>query len=121
MPIRQRFDYLLLGAAVLQTTIGLAILASASWLISIERYHRVGSYFVAWQAATAFVGLALLVMAMHLKPELLTGTRVAGAALAVCWLMLVAALLQPPVANAHRWLSVAGLSKARQATPSPMS
>jgi cell division protein FtsW len=110
MPIRQRFDYLLLGAAILQTAIGLAILASASWLIAIERYHRVGSYFVAWQAATAFVGLVLLVMAMHLKTELLSGIRATAVAVAACWLMLVGALAQAPVANAHRWLSVAGLS-----------
>jgi len=110
VPIRQRFDYLLLGAAIVQTAIGLAILASASWLIAIERYHRPGSYFVAWQAATAFVGLVLLVMTMHVKVELLSSTRAVAAAMVVSWLMLVVALMQAPVANAHRWLSVAGLS-----------
>ena len=46
-----------LGAAVLQTAVGLAVLASASWVIASERYGRPASYFVTWQTATAVVGL----------------------------------------------------------------
>jgi cell division protein FtsW len=110
VPIRQRFDRLLLGAAILQTAVGLAILASASWVLASERYGRPGSYFFTWQAATAVVGLGLLVVAMHLRAELLADSRLAIAGLAMTWLMLAIAFVLPPVANTHRWLSVGGIS-----------
>ncbi len=110
MPIKQRFDRLLLGAAILQMAAGLAILASASWLIATERYGRPGSYFFTWQAATAVVGLGLLVVCMHLRSDLLTEPRLAALGVAVSGLMLAAAFLQPPVAATHRWLSIGGLS-----------
>jgi cell division protein FtsW len=110
VPIRQRFDRLLLGATVLQLGVGLALLASASWLIATERYGLPGSYFFTWQAATALVGLGMLVVCMHLRSDLLTDPRLARIGVAVCWLLLAAAFLQPPVAATHRWLSVGGLS-----------
>jgi len=110
MPLRQRFDHLLLVAAILQTGIGMAVLASASWLLATERYHRPGSYFVTWQAATAVIGLGLMVMVMHLRLKLVTTSRVATAAVAISWLMLVGALLQPTVASTHRWLQFGSVS-----------
>jgi cell division protein FtsW len=110
VPIRQRFDRLLLGAAIFQTGVGLAILASASWLIATERYGRPGSYFFTWQAATAVVGLGVLVVCMHLRSDLLTEPRLAVFGVGVSCTMLVAAYFQPPVAATHRWLSVGGLS-----------
>jgi len=110
VPIKQRFDRLLLGAAILQMAVGLAILGSASWLIATERYGRPGSYFFTWQAATAVVGLGLLVVCMHLRSDLLTEPRLAALGVAVSGLMLAAAYLQPPVAATHRWLSIGGLS-----------
>jgi cell division protein FtsW len=110
MPIRQRFDRLLLGATILQTAIGLAILASASWLIAIERYGRPGSYFFTWQAATAMIGLGLLVVCMHLRSSLLTDRRLVFGAVTAGWFLLVAAFLQAPVAATHRWISIGGIS-----------
>lgn len=110
MPIRQRFDRLLLAAATLQTVVGLAILASASWVIASERYGRPGSYFVTWQTATALIGLAVMLAAMHVRLDVIGEPRVVRAVLAVVWLLLVAAYLQPPVAATHRWLSIGGLS-----------
>jgi len=110
MPIKQRFDRLLLGAAILQMGVGLALLASASWLIATERYGRPGSYFFTWQAATALVGLGVLVVCMHLRSDLLTEPRLARFGVGLSWLLLAAAFLQPPVAATHRWLSVGGLS-----------
>lgn len=110
MPIRQRFDRLLLGAAILQTGVGLALLGSASWLIATERYGRPGSYFFTWQAATAVVGLGVLVVCMHLRSDLLTEPRLARAGVGLSWLLLVAAYMQPQVAATHRWLSIGGLS-----------
>ncbi|MCU0302620.1 MAG: FtsW/RodA/SpoVE family cell cycle protein [Thermoanaerobaculales bacterium] len=110
MPITQRFDRLLLGGAILQTGVGLALLGSASWLIATERYGRPGSYFFTWQAATALVGLGVLVVCMHLRSDLLTEPRLARVAVGVSWLLLAAAYLQSPVAATHRWLSVGGLS-----------
>jgi cell division protein FtsW len=110
VPIRQRFDRLLIGAVFLQLAIGLAILASASWLIAIERYGRPGSYFFTWQAATGMIGLGLLVVCMHLKTSLLVDRRVIGTALGVSWLLMLVAYAQSPVAATHRWVSVGGLS-----------
>ena len=110
MPIRQRFDRLLLGSAILLTAIGLAILASASWLLATERYGRPGSYFFTWQAATAMVGLGLMVVAMHLRTTLLTDRRLVVGSLAVGWVLLLAAFAQPEVAATHRWFSVGGIS-----------
>jgi cell division protein FtsW len=110
VPIRQRFDRLLLGAAILQTGVGLALLASASWLLATERYGRPGSYFFTWQAATALVGLGVLVVCMHLRSDLLTEPRLARFAIGLSWLLLAAAYLQPPVAATHRWISIGGFS-----------
>ncbi len=110
MPIRQRFDRLLLGAAILQTAFGLAILASASWLIATERYGRPGSYFFTWQAATAMVGLGVLLICMHLRSSLFLDRRLVIGAVAVSWVLLLAAFLQAPVASTHRWISIGGLS-----------
>lgn len=110
MPIKQRFDRLLLGSSIILTAIGLAILASASWLISTERYGRPGSYFFTWQAATALIGLGVLVICMHLRSSLLTDRRLVIAGLAGGWMLMLAAFVQTPVAATHRWVSVAGLS-----------
>jgi len=110
MPIRQRFDRLLLGATILQTAIGLAILASASWLIATERYGRPGSYFFTWQAATAMIGLGVLVVCMHIRSTLLTDRRLIVGAVVAGWVLLVAAFGQAPVAAAHRWISIGGIS-----------
>jgi cell division protein FtsW len=110
VPIRQRFDRLLLGATVLQAAIGLAILASASWLIATERYGRPGSYFVTWQAATAMIGLGVLVVCMHLRSSLLTDRRLIVGALAACWVLLLATFAQAPVAATHRWINIGGIS-----------
>lgn len=110
MPMKQRFDRLLLGTAIVQCAVGLALLASASWLIATERYGRPGSYFFTWQAATAVVGLVLMVVAMHLRTRILLGRRLAWIGLGSSWLLLLAAFLQSPVAGTHRWLSLGGLS-----------
>jgi len=110
MPLRQRVDRLLLGATILQTTVGLAILVSASWLIATERYGLPGSYFFSWQAATALIGLGVLLIFMHLRPEVLADQRLIGCALAAVWLLLAAAFLCPPVAHTHRWISIGGIS-----------
>jgi cell division protein FtsW len=110
VPIKQRFDRILLTSAILLTAVGLAMLGSASWVIASERYGRPPSFFLTWQAAVAVVGLGLLVLCMHLKAELLGDARLAAAGVAAAWLMLAAAFLMPPVANTHRWLSVGGIS-----------
>jgi len=110
VPIRQHFDRVLLGAAVLQVAVGLALLASASWAVARERYNLTESYFFTWQAAAAVVGLGVLVVCMHLKSELLIDPRLARFGLGACWLLLAAAFAMPEVANTHRWLSIGGIS-----------
>jgi cell division protein FtsW len=110
VPIRQRFDRVLLGAAVLQVAVGLALLASASWAVARERYGLPESYFFNWQAATAVVGLGVLVVCMHLRSELLIEPKLARLGLGASWLLLAAAFAMPEVANTHRWLSIGGIS-----------
>ncbi len=110
MPIRQRYDRLLLAATVLLLAVGLAILASASWVLASERYGRSGSYFFTWQTATAVLGVGLMVVAMHLRSDLLVDRRVALAGLGASWAAMAAAFLMPEVANTHRWLSLGGVS-----------
>jgi cell division protein FtsW len=110
VPIRQRFDRPLLGSAILLTAIGLAILASASWLLATERYGRPGSYFFTWQAATAIVGLGLMVVAMHLKTTLFSDRRLVIGFMAMGWILLLTAFAQPEVAATHRWISIGGIS-----------
>ncbi|MCG6962232.1 MAG: FtsW/RodA/SpoVE family cell cycle protein [Acidobacteria bacterium] len=110
MPLKQRFDRLLLTAAVVETVLGLAVVASASWLIAVERYHRPGTYFLSWQAAAAMVGMAVLVAAMHVRVELFADERLGWVMLAVSAVLLVGALAQAPVAHTHRWVGVGGLS-----------
>ncbi len=110
MPLKQRFDRLLLGAALLQTAVGLALLASASWVVASQRYHRASSHFVLWQGVTALVGLALLVMAMHLRLNLLADRRLVWAAMAVALALLVVPLAQPPLNGTWRWARIAGVS-----------
>ena len=110
MPIKQRFDRVLLAAAILQVAVGLALLASASWVVARERYGLPEGYFLTWQAATAVVGLGVMVVCMHLRGELLTEPRVARIGVGVSWLLLAAAFAMPEVANTHRWLSVGGIS-----------
>jgi cell division protein FtsW len=110
MPITQRFDRFLLGATILQTAVGLALLVSASWVIATERYHRPGSYFFTWQAGTGVIGLVLLLACMHLRLDLIGDRRVAVAALGGTWILLGLTFLQPEVASTHRWLSAGGIS-----------
>lgn len=110
MPMKQRFDRLLLGATVVQASIGLAVMASASWAIATVRYHRPGAHFLSLQLVAALIGLVAMVICMHLRLELVTDQRVAAAAVGLSGLLLIGALMQPPVANAHRWLSIGGLS-----------
>lgn len=110
MPIKQRFDRVLLAAAILQLAVGLALLFSASWVVARESYGFPASHFFSWQAATAVVGLGVLVVCMHLRSELLIEPRVARACVIGCWVMLVAAFAMPEVANTHRWLSIGGIS-----------
>ncbi len=110
MPLKQRFDRLLLTAAAVQTVAGLALVATASWLVAEERYHRPGTWFVLWQALAAMVGFVALIAGMHLKRRFLTDEKVGWGLMGASWLLLVAAFLQPPVAHTHRWLGVGGLS-----------
>ncbi len=110
MPLKQRYDRILIAATAVQTVLGLALVASASWLIAEERYNRPGTWFVLWQAAAAVAGLAVLVAAMHLRRRLLEEERLAWAGLAVTWFALAAAFLSPEIAHTHRWLGVGGLS-----------
>lgn len=51
-----------------------------------------------------------MVVCMHLRTTLLTERRFVIGALAVGWVLLLAAFAQAPVANTYRWISIGGLS-----------
>jgi len=110
VPLKQRYDRILIAATAGQTVLGLALVASASWLIAEERYHRPGPSFLLWQGAAAMAGLAVLVATMHLRRRLLEDERVAWAGMAAVWLLLAGAFLGPEIAHTHRWLALGGLS-----------
>ena len=110
MPITQHFDRLLFAAAVSLTAVGLAVMGSASWVLSTERYHRPASYFLTWQALTVVAGFLLMLVVMHLRTEVLLRPRVVSAILALSWVLLIGAYLQPRINNTHRWLSLGSLS-----------
>ena len=110
MPITQHFDRLLFGATIVLTAVGLAVMGSASWVLATERYGRSASYFVTWQSATAAVGLLLMLVVMHLKTEVVLRPKVTGTFLALSWLLLLGAYLQPPINATHRWLSLGSIS-----------
>ncbi|HHQ48755.1 MAG TPA: putative lipid II flippase FtsW [Acidobacteria bacterium] len=110
MPLKQRYDRVLMAATAVQTVLGLALVASASWLIAEERYHRPGTWFVLWQAAAALAGLVALVAAMHLRRRLLDDERIAWAVLGGVWVLLAAAFLGPAIAHTHRWVGFGPVS-----------
>ena len=110
MPMSQHYDRLLFGATIFLTAVGLAVMGSASWVLTAERYHRAPSYFLIWQGATALVGLALMLAAMHLKIHIIFQPRVVSGFLFFSWALLGAAYLQTPINATHRWLRVAGFS-----------
>ncbi len=110
MPLRQRFDRLLLAAVVLQLSLGLAVLGSASWLVASVQYGTSAGHFLVLQAVAAAIGLGAMVAAMHLRLDLLLERRVAWAALAACWGLLVVALLEPALKDVHRWVRLGPLS-----------
>jgi cell division protein FtsW len=103
MPLRHRFDRILLTAVVVQLLLGLVIMGSASWVVASQRYHRAPTYFLQWQLAAAAVGLLVLVAAMHLRLSLVLRPAVGWAALAGAWAVQLLAYLQHPVAGTHRW------------------
>ncbi|MCD4749721.1 MAG: FtsW/RodA/SpoVE family cell cycle protein [Thermoanaerobaculales bacterium] len=110
MPITQHFDRLLFAATISLTAIGLAVMGSASWVLSTERYHRPASYFLTWQAATAVAGFILMLVVMHLRTEVLLRPKVVSAVLGLSWIILVGAYLQPRINGTHRWLNLGGIS-----------
>lgn len=110
MPISQHYDRLLFGGTIILTAVGLAVMASASWVLTAERYHRAPQYFLIWQGATALVGIALMLAAMHIKSHLIFRPRVIATFLFLSWTLLGAAYLQVPINNTHRWLRIAGFS-----------
>jgi len=110
VPLKQRYDRILIAATAAQTGVGLALVASASWLIAEERYHRPGTWFLLSQAAAAVVGLVVLVAAMHLRRRLLEDERLAWLGLAGVWLLLAGAFFGPEIAHTHRWFGLGGFS-----------
>jgi len=110
MPITQHYDRLLFGATVVLGAVGLAVMGSASWVLTAERYHRAPSYFLLWQGIAALLGMILMLAAMHLKRSLIFRIDVVTTSLALSWVLIAAAYLQPEINHTHRWLNIGGLS-----------
>ncbi len=106
MPLKHRYDRILIGAVGIQVAVGLAAMGSASWVIASQRYHRAPAYFIQWQLMAVAAGLLFMVAAMHLRLRLLLRPATGWAALGGAAALQLVAYLQPPVAHAHRWANL---------------
>src|SRR5437016_4028753 len=99
------YDTSLFAAAMLIAVIGLAMIYSASAIISAQ---RAGSdnpyYFITRQGLWLLVGGTLMVTLMRVDLAWVRSPRLIGAALIVVICMLVAALFQVPINGTHRWI-----------------
>lgn len=103
------FDRGLFAIVVLLTGLGLVMVFSAS-AVFVERGMPLSSLFVR-QVLAALVGIAAMMVAMHVDYRLLRRPPVIYALLLGVLVMLVAVLFTPTVLNgARRWFFVGGLS-----------
>lgn len=106
MPMRRQLDRWLLGATLVTACFGVVMVASASAPLARE-YYRVGeSEFAVRQAVAVLLGGFGLLAATFVPLDRLLSRRLALALLALVWLALGIALLQPRIAGTHRWLQL---------------
>lgn len=99
------YDTPLFAVAMLIIVIGLAMIYSASAIISAQ---KVGAgnpyYFITRQSLWLLAGGVLMVALMHVDVARLRDPRVIAAAMAGLLGLLVFALFQAPINGTHRWI-----------------
>ena len=99
------YDTWLFAAAMLIVVIGLAMIYSASAIMSAQ---KLGSgnpyYFITKQSVFLLVGSALMLLLMHVNTSFLRDPRVIGAALFGVIALLIVALFNAPINGTHRWI-----------------
>jgi len=106
MPRTRRIDQVLMAATIVTAAVGVVMVASASGTMARQYYH-VSEYEFAYRQLVAVVlGTVGMFAATFAPLDRLTRWRFALALLAMTWVALLAAFLQAPVANTHRWLQL---------------
>lgn len=101
------FDRVLFTAVLILTGLGLVMVYSSSAALARDRPWNP---FFARQSLAAALGLGAMVAAMHIDYRWLRRRAVIYSLVLAVLALLTAALLGPSLNNAHRWLTVAGLS-----------
>jgi cell division protein FtsW len=108
MARKLKSDRVLFLATVGLVCLSIVMVWSASAVIAMERYQE-PYRFLMKQTMWAFMGMAVLWVAMGIDYRIYKQEKFVWACLAVVGLALVAVLFSPPVNNARRWFSLGGL------------
>ncbi len=108
MARKLKSDRVLFLATVGLVCLSIIMVWSASAVIAMERYQQ-PYMFLMKQTMWAFMGLAVLWVAMGVDYRLYKQDKFIWACLGFVGLALVAVLFSPPINNARRWFSIGGL------------
>jgi cell division protein FtsW len=99
------YDTWLFGAAMLIVVVGLAMIYSASAIMTMQ---KAGSdnpyYFITRQCAWLLAGSAVMFALMHIDVRRLRDRRIIYLSMGVVLLGLILALFQPAINGKHRWI-----------------
>lgn len=108
MARKLKSDRVLFLATVGLVCLSIIMVWSASAVIAMERYQQ-PYMFLMKQTMWAFMGLAVLWVAMGVDYRVYKQDKFIWACLGFVGLALVAVLFSPPINNARRWFSIGGL------------
>lgn len=99
------WDLWIFAAALGLTVFGTIMVGSASSFVAAEKFER-PSHFLIRQILYALAGLALMLVVMRLPHRWLARRGVVYGLMAVVGVLLVTALLSPPINGTHRWIPI---------------
>ncbi|MCP4663010.1 MAG: putative lipid II flippase FtsW [bacterium] len=103
------FDRLLFVTVLTVTGFGLVMVYSASAVIARERGLSINPFFIK-QTIAAALGIALMLVVMHIDYRLLRRPGLVYALVFGVLVLLVAVLFAPTLNNSRRWFFIAGIS-----------
>ncbi len=106
MPRTRQIDRVLMAATMVTAAVGVVMVGSASGPLARQYYHLSEYEFAYRQLVAVLLGTAGMLAATFAPLDRLTRWNVAIPLLAATWGALIAAFLQTPVANTHRWLQL---------------